>query len=696
MSQNHTNPLLDKINELPQFDRFDVKYVEEAVKEAIKQAEAIVVKVEKSPPSDPDALVRSLEEVSRLLESAWGPVDHLFGVKNTETLRSEYEKMQPLLVQFGLRLSQSQSLYKAYKSAQDALDRKKTPSALQRAIDLSVKDAELSGVALAEAQKKEYNEIQQKLSQLSTQFSNHVLDATKAFEYIIEHAESVKGMPESFLEFASQSFNESKAERANQSNPTTGPWRVTLDVPSYLPVMEHCSDRGIREALYRGYISRASQGKWDNGPLMLEILQLRKRKAEILGFKSYAELSLARKMAPSVAKVEDLSEQLLKASLVQGKKDLAELQDFAKQKNTKEPLEYWDIAFWRERLREERFGYSEESLRPYFPLDKVLNGLFDLVHKIFGITVKNADGTTSVWDSKVHFFHVLDQSNKKIAAFYLDTFARPGEKRGGAWMNDCKRRCILNDGSIQIPVAYLVCNNAPAAKGKPATLNFDEIITLFHEFGHGLHHMLTKVDVMDVAGISGVEWDAVELPSQFMENWCYHKPTLKKMSKHIETGEELPDELFDKIYAAKNYQAASMMLRQLQFGMIDMELHYRLDPSGGLDNIWALQERIASRTSVMPPAKDNRFLCSFSHIFAGGYAAGYYSYKWAEVLSADAFAAFEEAGLDDAKKIQETGKRYRDTILALGGSEHPMDVFKKFRGREPRVDALLRHSGIEA
>ncbi|MEM6591418.1 MAG: M3 family metallopeptidase, partial [Cyanobacteria bacterium P01_C01_bin.73] len=432
----------------------------------------------------------------------------------------------------------------------------------------------------------------------------------------------------------------------------------------------------------------------DNAPVIERTLVLRQQQANLLGYNTYAELSVARKMAPSVEAVEQLMEELRSAAHPAAQQDLADLRSFAASKNAPEAeaLKQWDTAFWAERIREEKYGLNDEEIRPYFPLPQVLEGLFTLANRLFGVNVISADGEAPVWHPDVRYFQVQDEKGVAIAHFYLDPYSRPAEKRGGAWMDECLNRGKLAEG-IRLPVAYLVCNQSPPVDGKPSLMTFRDVETLFHEFGHGLHHMLTRVDYPGAAGINNVEWDAVELPSQFMENWCYHRETLLKLARHYETSEALPDEIYQKILKARNFMTGSAILRQVNFGWLDIELHHRYQP-GGEVSIWQVRDRLAEKTTVLKPLPEDAFLCSFSHIFAGGYAAGYYSYFWAEVLSADAFAAFEEAGLDNESALVETGRRYRETVLALGGSRHPMEVFKAFRGREPSTAALLRHRGL--
>ncbi|NJL46151.1 MAG: M3 family metallopeptidase, partial [Leptolyngbyaceae cyanobacterium SM2_3_12] len=468
------------------------------------------------------------------------------------------------------------------------------------------------------------------------------------------------------------------------------------DYPSYIPFLQHSRRRDLREKLYRAFITRASQGDLDNAPIIEETLALRQEMAQLLGYDSYAELSIARKMASSVEAIETLMEELRSASFDTASQELKDLKAFAQEKGATEAdsLTHWDTAFWAERVREEKYGLNDEELRPYFPLPQVLNGLFALAHRIFDVTIAPADGEAPIWHPDVRYFKVLNGDDEPIAHFYLDPYSRPAEKRGGAWMDDCINRSKVAE-RVRLPVAYLVCNQAPPVDGKPSLMTFRDVETLFHEFGHGLQHMLTQVDYTGAAGINNVEWDAVELPSQFMENWCYHRDTLLTLARHYETGEPLPEDLYQKIAAARTFMTGNAILRQVRFGWVDLELHHRYRADGP-ETVEAVNRRIAATASILPPLPEDAFLCAFSHIFAGGYAAGYYSYFWAEVLSADAFAAFEEAGLDNEAALAETGHRFRDTVLALGGSRHPMEVFKAFRGREPSTQALLRHRGLVA
>ncbi|KAI8534560.1 hypothetical protein RHMOL_Rhmol10G0099400 [Rhododendron molle] len=464
-----------------------------------------------------------------------------------------------------------------------------------------------------------------------------------------------------------------------------------------MAVMQHAQNRTLREELYRAYLTRASSGDLDNTAIIDQILKLRLEKANLLGYKNYAEVSMATKMA-TVEKAEELLEKLRSASWNAAVQDMEDLKQFCQTQGAPEAnnLSHWDISFWSERLRESKYEINEEELRPYFSLPKVMDGLFNLAKMLFGIDIEPADGLAPVWNKDVRFFCVKDSTGNPIAYFYFDPYSRPSEKRGGAWMDEVVARSRVlsrDDGSPRLPVAHMVCNQMPPVGDKPSLMTFHEVETVFHEFGHALQQMLTKQDEGLVAGIRGIEWDAVELPSQFMENWCYHRDTLMGIAKHYETGESLPEEIYNKLLAARTYRAGSQSLRQLRFSFLDLELHTKYVP-GGSESIYDVDQRVSKGTQVIPPLPEDRFLCSFSHIFAGGYAAGYYSYKWAEVLSADAFSAFEDAGLNDEKAVKETGKRFRETVLALGGGKAPMEVFVEFQGREPSPEALLRHNGL--
>lgn len=684
------NPLLIGKG-LPPFEQIKPDHVVPAMTQLLGELETELATLEANVSPTWSGLVEPLDRITERLRWSWGIVGHLMGVKNSPELREAYETVQPKVVEFYNKLNQSKPLYEAFKALRQSDRWDSLDTAQQRIVEAAIRDAELSGVGLEGEQRSRFNEIQLELAELSTKFSNHVLDATKAFSLTLTEQDEVDGLPPSLKSLAAQAARAAGEENAT---PEAGPWRITLDFPSFGPFMQHSTRRDLREKLYKAFISRASSGDLDNSPLIERILQLRQEEAKLLGFNSYAELSLASKMAPSIEAVENLLEELRSASYDAALQEFEELKAFAAAKGADSELKHWDISYWAERQREEKFNFTAEELRPYFPLPQVLDGLFGLVERVFGVTVTAADGQAPVWHPDVRYFQIADETGA-IAYFYLDPYSRPAEKRGGAWMDDCIGRAKIAEAgttSTRKPVAYLVCNQTPPVDGKPSLMTFSEVETLFHEFGHGLQHMLTKVDYAGAAGINNVEWDAVELPSQFMENWCYHRETLLGMAKHYETGETLPEHYYQKLVAARNYMSGSAMLRQLHFSLVDLELHHRYQP-GGSKTANDVRNQIAKNTTILPPLPEDAFLCSFGHIFAGGYAAGYYSYKWAEVLSADAFAAFEESGLEP-EKIASTGKRFRDTVLALGGSKHPMEVFQSFRGREPSTEPLLRHSGL--
>lgn len=684
------NPLLTEEG-TPRFDRIQPEHVVPAVRFVIAKAEQALQKIEAEIQPTWAGAVDVFDPLNRMFERAWAPVTHLFGVMNSDALREAFETVQPEVVQFGLRISQSEPAYRALKALKSGPEWNKLDSAQKRIVDRKILSCELSGIGLTGAERERFNALETELSQAGTEFSNHVLDSNKAWSLLVESSADTEGWPDTLRRMTASAYNRTKPEGAAEATPEKGPWRVTLEMSIFNPFMQHCRNRALREQVYKAYMTRASSGPLDNTALCVKHLALRQEKANLLGYKTYAELSLAQKMAPSVAAVEEMFETLLKASLPAAKRDLDEVTALAKRDGQQAPLAHWDVPFWAERLREERYDFKEEDLRPYFSHEIVLKGLFDLLGTLFGITIEVQDVPT--WHPDVRYYAVRNEAGNPIAGFFYDPYSRPETKRPGAWMDDCLSRRPEPNGHVQLPVAYLICNATPPMGDTPSLMGFREVETLFHEFGHGLQHMLTTVNYPDAAGITGVEWDAVELPSQFMENWCYHRPTLDKLARHYQTGEKLPDELYRKMLAAKTFRAGSMMLRQLTFGMTDMQLHSLFDPRGP-ESIFDVQKRVMERASILPMLPEDRFLCAFSHIFAGGYAAGYYSYKWAEVLSADAFSAFEEAGLDDEATVRKTGRRFRDTVLSLGGSRHPMDVFREFRGREPSPESLLRHNGL--
>jgi oligopeptidase A len=674
-----TNPLLTDVP-LPLFSQIKPEHVLPAIQEALKNCRNTIETVLKQNSKYTwDNLIQPIDEVDEKFSRAWSPVSHLNSVKNSSELREAYEACLPLLSEYGTWVGQHKPLYQAYKQLKESEQYATLSKAQKKVIDNALRDFELSGIGLPDDKQKRYGEIVAKLSELSSKYSNNVLDATMGWSKLITDIKELSGMPESALA-AAQEQAKIKGKEG---------WLLTLDIPSYLPVMTYCDNRDLRFELYQAYNTRASDqgpnaGKWDNTEIIKQILDLRYELAQLLGFKTYADKSLATKMAKSTTQVIEFLSDLATKAKPQGEKELAELKRYAYEFFGASDIKPWDIAYYSEKQKQYLYTINDEELRPYFPQQRVINGLFEVVHRIFGITAKERKGV-EVWDPEVKFYDLYAANGELKGSFYLDLYARE-HKRGGAWMDDCIGRMRFADGHIQKPVAYLTCNFNRPIGDKPALFTHDEVTTLFHEFGHGLHHMLTEIDVSSVAGINGVPWDAVELPSQFLENWCWQPEALAFISGHYQTGEPLPAEMLEKMLEAKNYQAALFILRQLEFGLFDFKLHTQKD----LDILNTLAE-VRKQVAVVPTVEWGRFPHAFSHIFAGGYAAGYYSYLWAEVLSADAFSRFEEEGIFNAK----TGNAFLDNILSQGGSDEPMMLFKNFRGREPQLDALLRHYGIK-
>ncbi|REJ56429.1 MAG: M3 family peptidase [Microcystis aeruginosa DA14] len=681
---NTSNPLLAGQG-LPAFDQIQPGLIVPGMTQLLQELTRELTELEAQITPTWEKLVKPLTRIEERLSWSWGIIGHLMGVKNSPELRQAYESVQPQVVEFISRLSQSKPIYEAFLSLRQGESWGQLDEAQQRIVEASLRDAQLAGVGLVGEKKDRFNAIQLELAEITTKFSNNLLDATKAFQLKLTTPEDIGGLPASLLSLAAQT---ARTQGETNASTETGPWVITLDFPSYFPFMKYSDNRELREKLYKAYVSRADLGELDNNPLIDRILQLRQEQAHLLGYSTYAEVSLARKMANSVDEIEKLLDNLRQVSYGAAKQDLEALKTFA----GTDDLKHWDIAYWSEKQRQAKFNFSAEELRPYFPLPRVLEGIFSLAKRIFAVEIIAADGKAPIWHPDVRYFQINDEKGEKIAYFYLDAYSRPAEKRGGAWMDVCIGRAKTGT-EVRLPVAYLICNQTPPVDGNPSLMTFEEVTTLFHEFGHGLQHMLTTVDYSGAAGINNVEWDAVELPSQFMENWCYDRPTLMSMAKHYQTGETLPEHYYQKLLLAKNYMSGSAMLRQLHLSLVDLELHHRYQPNGG-ETPKQVRQRLAATTTIIPPLPEDAFLCSFGHIFAGGYAAGYYSYKWAEVLSADAFAAFEEVGLDNEEAVKAIGRRFRDTVLAMGGSSHPMNVFKAFRGREPSTEPLLRHSGL--
>lgn len=676
---NQTNPLLSNFD-LPPYSKIKAEHVEPAVDTLLDtNRQAINTLLEQTPPVLTwENTVLALDEIGEKLGRAWSPVSHLNAVMNNAALRTAYEACLPKLSEYWTEIGQNKQLFKRYQALQESPTEKNFSTAQQTILRHTLRDFHLSGIDLPPEQQQRYGEIQTKLSELSSKFSNHVLDATQAWTKHVTDEHVLKGVPDDA---------KSQMAQAAQAKNLTG-WLISLEFPCYYAVITYADDKNLREEIYQAYCTRASnQGpianQFDNGPVMEEILSLRHELAKLLGFKNYAELSLADKMAETPSQVLSFLNDLATRSKPFAEQDLKELKQFAAEQGIN-TIQSWDISYFSEKLREARYNVSDEALRVYFPINKVLSGLFTIVKTLYDIEISECYDFDT-WHPDVRLFEIKEQGNT-TGHFFFDLYARL-HKRGGAWMDGVRDRYKNSQQQIVTPVANLVCNFMPATDGKPALLTHDEVTTLFHEFGHGLHHMLTRIEYSGASGINGVPWDAVELPSQFMENWCWQEESLALISGHYETGEPLPKDLLQKMLAAKNFQAGFMMIRQLEFSLFDFELHTNFDENQSVEQVLA---DVRKRVSVILPPSYNRFANSFSHIFAGGYAAGYYSYKWAELLSADAFSRFEEEGIMNPQ----TGRLFRETILAKGGSEEPMDLFIEFRGRKPMIEPLLRHSGF--
>ena len=681
---NMSNPLLT-FTDLPLFSQIKPEHIQPAVEQAIADCRAKVEEVLASDAAPSwESIIIPLAETDDRLSRIWSPVSHLNSVQNSEALREAYEACLPALSEYGTWVGQNKGLYEAYKSIKQSDAFATLSQAQQKTMVDELRDFELSGIGLPADQQKRYGDISKRTSELSSNFSNNVLDATMGWSKHITDEAELSGLPESAM---------AAAKAAAEAKELDG-WLLTLEMPSYIPVMTYADNKPLRREIYEAFVTRASDrgpnaGKWDNTDLISEELQLRHEVSRLLGFSSYSEKSLATKMAESPTQVLGFLNDLAAKAKPQGEREVQELKAFVKEEFDIDELDLWDVTYYSEKLKQKLYQISDEELRPYFPESKAVSGLFEVLNRVFGMTVVEREGV-DVWHESVRFFDIFDSTNTLRGSFYLDLYARE-HKRGGAWMDECRVRRLTENGELQTPVAYLTCNFSKPVGGKPALFTHDEVVTLFHEFGHGIHHMLTQIDVASVSGINGVPWDAVELPSQFLENWCYEEEALAFISGHYETGEPLPKEMLDKMLAAKNFQSAMFILRQLEFGMFDFTLHTNYDPDLGAKVLETLAE-VKAKVAVLPSVEWNRFSHSFSHIFAGGYGAGYYSYLWAEVLSADAFSRFEEEGIFNT----ETGQSFLNNILEMGGSEEPMELFKRFRGREPQVDAMLRHAGIGA
>jgi oligopeptidase A len=673
------NPLLD-LSGLPRFADIRPEHVTPAVAQLLTECrETLSLVLENNAEPEWRSLVEPLEDANERLSRAWGQVSHLNAVVNSPELREAYNANLPAVTQYYAELSQNDRLFDRFKRLRNSAAWNSLGAARQRIVDNELRDFRLGGAELPEDLKARFMTIQERLALLSARFEENLLDATNSWGHVVEDRAMLAGLPDDVV---------AAAREAAQKSEVAG-YKLTLHAPCYLPVMQYAENRALREKMYRAYVTRASElGEtmdWDNTPLITEVLKLRREAARLLGFSNYAEVSILPKMAETPAQVLDFLNELARRAKAFAERDMRALRAYARTDLGMNRLEAWDIAYASEKLRQKQYAFSDQEVKQYFPEDVVLSGLFRLVETLYGLAIRPS--SAPVWHQDVKFFDILDREGRAIGQFYLDLYAREN-KRGGAWMDDAVTRRRKGD-AIQHPVAFLTCNFSAPVGGRPALFTHDEVITLFHEFGHGLHHLLTKMEDLGVSGINGVEWDAVELPSQFMENFCWEWDVLKNMTRHADTGESLPKALFEKMLAAKNFQAGMQTMRQLEFALFDMHLHYDFDPGGDKSPLQLLDTIRAQVAVVMPPSF-NRFPNNFSHIFAGGYAAGYYSYKWAEVLSADAYALFEENGVLNP----EVGHRFWSEILAQGGSRPAIESFKAFRGREPTLDALLRHNGM--
>jgi oligopeptidase A len=679
-----SNPLL-ATDRLPAFRSILPEHAEPAIDTVLAENRAALADLLAGLPGTPswDGFVVPLQQLETRLDDAWSPVRHLNSVMNSEALRAAYNACLPKLSDYGTELSHNAALYGAFDRLARSPAFESLPPDRRKLVQDALRDFHLSGVDLPEERKARFREIEARLSELTSRFEENVLDATQSWTLHLPDDARLAGVPASSKAMLAQNARERQQEG----------YVVTLDFPSYHAILTHADDRALREQVYTAYATRASDqgpgaGRFDNSEVMLEILKLREEKARITGFAHHAERSLATKMADRPETVEHFLRDLAGRARKAAEGDLADMREFARSRLGLDGLQSWDYGYVAEKIRADRLGLSQEMLKPYFPADRVVAGLFGLVERLFGVSI-TPDDSVETWHDDVRYYVIRDAEGQERAGFYFDLYARSG-KRGGAWMDVCRSR-FVSPVSAQLPVAYMTCNSTPPVDGKAALFTHDEVITLFHEFGHGLHHMLTRVDHPEIAGINGVEWDAVELPSQFMENWCWEREALDLFARHHETGEPMPEDLFQRLQGTRHFQTALQLMRQVEFALFDMRLHAASAPKA-TSEIQALLDAVRDEVAVVRPPAFNRFQHGFTHIFAGGYAAGYYSYKWAEVLSADAFARFEEEGLFSPA----VGADYLHEILEVGASRPALDSFKAFRGREPSIDALLRHSGLEA
>jgi oligopeptidase A len=673
---------IENVSGLPLFSQIDTQDIIPAIKKAIDNCKTVIEQVVGNGEATYAQVIERIEDTEDVLSKIWSPIGHMNSVVSSDKLREAHDACLPLLSEFGTWVGQHKGLFSLYQQLHGSDEFASLNQAQQKVVTNAIRDFTLSGVGLKDAKKKRYAKIQSRLSDLSSTFGNNVMDATMAWTKQVTDVTELAGLPDSARAAAAQAARKKDLKG----------WLFTLDIPSYLPVMLYADSAELREEMYRAYSSKASDqgpnaGEFDNAANIDEILSLKQEAAGLLGFSSYAERSLATKMAKSTEQVTQFLRDLAKRSKPQAQEELQEIVDFASEHYAQQELQPWDYTYYGEKLKQQKYAISDEELRPYFPEKQVVSGLFEVVSRLYGLRIEQQNDV-DVWHEDVSFYNIYDAEDHHRGSFYFDLYARE-KKRGGAWMDDCRSRRRLPNGELQLPVAYMVCNFNGPVDGKPALFTHDEVVTLFHEFGHGIHHMLTKIEAGGVSGINGVAWDAVELPSQFLENWCWQPEALSFISGHYESGEALPNELLEKMLAAKNYQSAMQMVRQLEFSLFDFTLHQQ---SNAEKSVQQILDEIRQEVAVVIPPAFNKFQNSFGHIFAGGYAAGYYSYKWAEVLSSDAFGRFEEEGIFN----KNTGRDFLNNILEMGGSKEPMELFIAFRGREPEVDALLRHSGIVA
>jgi oligopeptidase A len=673
---------IENVSGLPLFSQIDTQDIVLTIKKAIDNCKAVIEEVVENGQATYAQVIERIEDTDDVLSKMWSPIGHMNSVVSSDKLREAHDACLPMLSEFGTWVGQHKGLFTLYQQLHASDEFASLNEAQQKVVTNAIRDFTLSGVGLEDDKKKRYANIQSRLSDLSSTFGNNVMDATMAWTKQVIDETELAGLPGSAKAAAAQAARKKDLKG----------WLFTLDIPSYLPVMLYADNGELREEMYRAYSSKASDqgpnaGEFDNAANIDEILSLKQEAAGLLGFSSYAERSLATKMAKSTEQVTQFLRDLAKCSKPQAQDELQEIVDFASEHYAQQQLQPWDYTYYGEKLKQQKYAISDEELRPYFPEKQVVSGLFEVVSRLYGLRIEQQNDV-DVWHEDVSFYNIYDAEDHHRGSFYFDLYARE-KKRGGAWMDDCRSRRRLPNGELQLPVAYMVCNFNGPVDGKPALFTHDEVVTLFHEFGHGIHHMLTKIEAGGVSGINGVAWDAVELPSQFLENWCWQPEALSFISGHYESGEALPNELLEKMLAAKNYQSAMQMVRQLEFSLFDFTLHQQ---SNAEKSVQQILDEIRQEVAVVIPPAFNKFQNSFGHIFAGGYAAGYYSYKWAEVLSSDAFGRFEEEGIFN----QNTGRDFLNNILEMGGSREPMELFVAFRGREPQVDALLRHSGIVA